>query len=323
MNQLPLNRRSMLGTTAAAMLVGSAQVSSAAPSRRSSLTETTAMSETSTFKFCLNTSTIRGQKKPLDEEIDIAAKVGYDAVEPWVREIQQFQDGGGKLSDLRKRIADHGLEVASAIGFSNWIADDAQQRAKALEQAKREMELVKSLGGSRIAAPPAGGTKEPVDLDAAAQRYRALLVAAESIGVEPQLELWGFSKTLSRLGELAYVAIEAGHPDAAVLPDVYHIYKGGSDFAGLKLLSGTAMHVFHVNDYPADPPRESIGDADRVFPGDGVAPLSSILQMLEQNQFNGYLSLELFNRSYWKEDPTQVCQTGLEKMKRAVATAKA
>ena len=100
----------------------------------------------------------------------------------------------------------------------------------------------------------------------------------DHIGVVPQVEVWGFSKTLPRLGQAALVAIESGHPKACVLPDVYHLYKGGSDFTGLKLLNGAAVHVFHMNDYPADPPRESIGDSDRVYPGDGVAPLTDILR---------------------------------------------
>ena len=31
------------------------------------------------------------------------------------------------------------------------------------------------------------------------------------------------------------------------------------------------------------------------------------------------LSLELFNRSYWEEDPLEVARTGLQKMKQAVS----
>ena len=46
------------------------------------------------------------------------------------------------------------------------------------------------------------------------------------------VELWGFSQTLHRIGEVAYVAVECGQPDATMLLDVYHIYKGGSDFHG-------------------------------------------------------------------------------------------
>ncbi len=91
-----------------------------------------------------------------------------------------------------------------------------------------------------------------------------------------------------------FVAIESGHPKACLLPDVYHIFKGGSDFAGLGLLSGSAIQVFHVNDYPAEPPREMMNDAHRVYPGDGVAPLSDIFRMIYQAGFRGVLSLELF-----------------------------
>ena len=113
-------------------------------------------------------------------------------------------------------------------------------------------------------------------------------------------------KTLNRLGQAVLVAVESGHPQACVLPDVYHMYKGGSDFGGLKLLSSAAVHVFHMNDYPATPPRQTISDKDRVYPGDGIAPLADIMRTLRAIDFNGYLSIELFNPDYWRRDPLQV-----------------
>jgi sugar phosphate isomerase/epimerase len=103
-----------------------------------------------------------------------------------------------------------------------------------------------------------------------------------------------------------------------VLTDVYHIYKGGSDVTGLGLFRGPAMHVMHMNDYPADPPRETIKDEHRVYPGDGVAPLDSILRTLRDIGFRGMLSLELFNREYWKQDALAVARTGLEKTRAVV-----
>ena len=78
------------------------------------------------------------------------------------------------------------------------------------------------------------------------------------------------------------------------------------------------MHVFHLNDYPADPPRAEITDAHRVYPGDGVAPLPDILRTLRDIGFRGMLSLELFNRDYWQQDALAVARTGLEKMKAVV-----
>src|SRR5439155_8682661 len=90
------------------------------------------------FGYCLNTSTIRGQNLPLTEEIEIAAKVGFGAVEPWIAEIEKHVQGGGSTSDLRKRLADHSLKVPSAIGFAEWIIDDDARRAKGLEHMKRD-----------------------------------------------------------------------------------------------------------------------------------------------------------------------------------------
>src|SRR3972149_2664946 len=108
------------------------------------------------FRYCLNTSTIRGQKLSLVEEIEIAAKVGYQAIEPWINEIETYVQQGGKLSDLKKRISDRGLTVESAIGFAEWIVDDDARRTKGLEQARREMELVQQISGKRLQGPAAG-----------------------------------------------------------------------------------------------------------------------------------------------------------------------
>ena len=37
--------------------------------------------------------------------------------------------------------------------------------------------------------------------------------------------------------------------------------------------------------------------------------------------YAGYLSLELFNSTYWKQDPLEVAKTGLEKMTTAAKVA--
>ena len=315
--QKRISRRHLLSSTGLA--VGAGVVGSLTASAG---VATSKPSEAARFRYCLNTSTIRGQKLGLDKEVEIAAKAGYDGIEPWIREIEAYRQAGGSLKDLNKRIRDLGLTVESAIGFARWIVDDDHVRTKGLEQAKRDMDLVRQIGGERIAAPPAGATSQTnLDLFKAAERYRALLELGDQMGVVPQVEVWGFSKSLSRLGEAVFVAIESGHPKACVLPDVYHIYKGGSDFAGLKLLSGQAVHVFHVNDYPADPPRDKISDAHRVYPGDGAAPLDAIFQTLRDNGFKGALSLELFNRQYWKQDALTVAKNGLEKTRSAVQRA--
>ena len=309
------SRRALLTAGGAAALAGGVS-----PARGQSAGAGSAAAEP--FRYCLNTSTIRGQKLSFDKEVEIAAKAGYDGIEPWVGNVNDYARSGGSLKDLKKKIAELGLTVESGISFPNWIVDDDARRAKGLEQARRDMDTLAQVGGIRIAAPPAGATREPgLDLDRAAERYRVLLEAGDEIGVVPQVELWGSSKNLHLIGQCMYVVIESGHPNACFMPDVFHIYRGGSGFDGLRLLSTRAIRVFHMNDYPADPPREKINDSHRVMPGDGIAPLTGVLRNIRPTEGQVVLSLELFNRDYWRQDALTVAKIGLEKMKTAVRKA--
>ena len=300
--------------TAGAVAAGAAFMTSASPAQAAAPTA-------KDFRFCLNMSTIRGQNLDAAEEIEVAAKAGYDGIEPWIRKLREYLDKKqGSLKDLRKRLEDHNLTVESAIGFAPWIVDDPQRRGQGLEEAKRDMDMIAKLGGKRIAAPPAGVPRgKKVELSAAAERYAKLLEIGDQTGVTPQVEMWGGNPSIGKVGAAIYVAVECGHPKACFLGDVYHAYKGGSDFDGLKLLSPQALQVFHYNDYPADPPRETIGDRHRVFPGDGIAPLTEILQNFLAVGAAPVLSLELFNPEYWKMNALEAAKIGIEKMKASVA----
>jgi len=281
-----------------------------------------AAESTEPFGYSLNTSTIRGQKIPIEEEVRLAAKAGFNAIEPWIGELQDFAKKGGSLKDLGKLIGDSGLKVESAIGFARWIVDDDMERQKGLDDAKRDMEMVLAIGGTRIAAPPAGATDKPIiDMNKIADRYRTLAELGGKVGIIPEAEIWGFSKTLSRLGETVLIAMESGNPKACILPDIYHLFKGGSGFEGLKLLQGKAIGIFHVNDYPKEKDRAAIKDADRIFPGDGIAPLKDIFRTLRDIGYRGMLSLELFNPEYYKRDAFEVIKEGLAKTKAAVKAA--
>jgi sugar phosphate isomerase/epimerase len=306
-----LSRREALASAAA--LLASPAVAAAAPVFAS-------RPKDEPFLYGLNTSTL-GWKQPIDVVVDLMAKTGYQAIEPWIRELEAFTKAGGSLKDLGKRISDAGITVVSAIGFAPWIVDDDAKRAKGVEQMKREMDMVAQIGGKRIAAPPAGNDNPNLDLRKAAERYRAILEVGEQIGVIPEMEFWGPVKVVNTLADAAYIAIQSGHPKACILADIYHMYKGGSGHDSVRLLKGDAIPVIHTNDYPADPPRETIKDEHRVYPGDGVAPLTQLFRILKSIGFTGALSVEVFNRGYWAQDPLEVCKTAIEKTRAAVKKA--
>ncbi|WP_073094654.1 sugar phosphate isomerase/epimerase family protein [Cyclobacterium lianum] len=272
------------------------------------------------FSYCLNTSTIRGQRPGLKKYIEIAAKAGYDGIEVWIEDVKKYLAEGNEAADLKTMVADHGLRVENAIGFAPWMVADEQESQAGFMQMKEEMEILAAIGCHRVAAPGVGA-KAPVDLMLAGKRYKALLALGRETGVMPQLEFWGAFAPFHHLGQVLMVAAVADDPDTRLLPDVYHLFRGGSGFEGLKLISGKAIEIFHMNDFPGDIPREQQQDKDRIYPGDGVAPLGQIIRDLKAMGGDKILSLELFNPGYWEQDPLEVAKTGLEKMKSAVDSA--
>lgn len=266
------------------------------------------------FRFCLNTSTIRGQKPGLLKYIDIASEAGYDGVELWVEDVKKHLEAGSTASSLKKYIDDRGLKVENAIGFAPWLMGK-----EGMDQMKSEMEMMASIGCTRIAAPAFGvPADQPFDLMVAGQKYKQLIELGRQTGVMPQLEFWGASKVLYNISQAMMIASAANDPDVKILADVYHMFRGNSGYNTLKMLRGNVIEIFHMNDFVSTIPREAQQDKDRVYPGDGAAPMHQILTDLKNMGGVKVLSLELFNETYWKQEALVVARTGLQKMKELV-----
>jgi len=268
------------------------------------------------FRRCLNLGTLLGFNLSLEEEIEIAAKAGYSGIEPWLHKVEQFVAKGGNFSDLRKRMSDLGLTIEGVVTFFQWMVDDNAKRTAGIEQMKKDMDLALQLGANRVAATASGATNvRHDDFRVLGDRYRTILEIGDKIGVVPMLEIWGKSQSLNSLADVMAITAWSDHPKAELLLDVYHLFRGGSPFEGLALLNGRKIGGFHVNDYPADPPREEQEDRHRIYCGDGIAPLPMIFQILCDIGYEGSLSFEVFNPTYWATgDPLLVAKTALEKL---------
>ncbi len=297
-------------------LMGAAAAASVIPNLSCSNQETRKYHQ---FRYCLNTSTIRGQDPGLAGSVEIAAQAGYDGVELWVDEIKAYLEEGNSLRSLKSIIDSSGIRVEGAIGFAPWIAEDDEIRKKGLIRLEEEMNIMAELECSRIAAPPAGFQRGyELDYQKAAERYGEILDLGRKTGVMPHLEFWGSFPVLYTLGQALNIAAATNDPDVRILGDVYQFYRGGSGFHGLKLIQGRVIEIFHMNDYPGDVPREELTDADRIYFGDGAAPATQIISDLHEMGGVKVLSLELFNRAYWEQDALEVAETGLRKMKEIV-----
>jgi len=266
------------------------------------------------FRFSLNTSTI--QPANLVEKIRIAGAAGYDGIEIWNDDLDAYVGEGGLLQDVRKMLADAGLEVPTVLHISGWLdAADGPEYSKALEDARRRMDQAAAIGAQRIIAGPPRGA---CDYQRSAKRYAELLAIGREYGVLPALEFLGFVQEVNTIRALWKIVSAVDDGDKSVVLDTYHIFRGGSSIEDLDLVPTEMIAVFHVNDAPANIPREQQRDADRVLPGDGILPLEETARRLKAKGYRGALSLELFNPSLWQRDLLDVAKEGLERMRMAM-----
>ena len=275
---------------------------------------------TTPFRISLNVSTIRPYKLTIEQQMDVCGQAGFDGIELWMSDIQVYMEKGGRLIDLAAKLKDNRLVLENIIGFAPWAVDDQSRRSAGLAQIQREMEITAALGGKFIAATMSGVDRlDRSRLDDYSQRFLLVIEAGKALGVTPLLELWG-SGALYKLADVVHIAIATGHPDANLLLDFYHLYRGCNSFDSLNLINVAKLPVFHINDYPADPPRERLNDRDRVYPGDGICPFHTLIPLLHQGGFRGAFSVELFNEDYCRDNTVeQALATTLEKTRKVIS----
>ncbi len=271
------------------------------------------------WPVCLNTSTIR--PSTLDQKIKAAVESGYDGIELWINELEEYEKTGGNLKELGQQIRESGLFIPNIIGLWGCMPMAETEWQESLPATRERMRRSAEVGSKHVAAIPLPDVAD-FDLITGVKRYRELLkIAREEYGIIAAFEFVGFFKGISRLGQAAAIALDTDDPDACIIMDTFHLYRGGSGYNGIKKLNGNLIANFHWNDLPDAPAREALGDEHRIFPGDGILPLVQVLRDLKAIDYRGPISLEMFNREHWKMDPMQVARTGLEKIRKLIDQA--
>jgi len=178
------------------------------------------------------------------------------------------------------------VSIEDAIGFAHWIVGRRRRRPRAEDRSASW--AAPGIGLPAIGRPAAGPTnprgRDPVLT--VAERYGDCASwanrghhAARARGIE------NMSRSRGGAG-----GTRSGHRNASVLPDVYHLYKGGRSHRHQAARPDDGR-IFHMTTTGTS--RFEIRDRHR-FPGDRVAPLVPLLRDLRRSA-SRMLSLELFN----------------------------
>jgi 2-keto-myo-inositol isomerase len=257
----------------------------------------------SPWPLCLDTATIR--PRSLEDKIRLAAKHGFDAIEPWEGELTEYEKQGGSLDDLGERIRDAGLIVPSVIGLWKALPATDEEFEQNLPACRERMRQAQAIGAQHVQVipwfdwpkvTPAGF----LDRTKLAGFYRRILeIGLEEYGLQPAFVFLEFVHDLRTIDHALEVLQETNHPLAQTIPDTFHMHVGETPVEDLSKLPGSAIGIFQIADAPAEIPRERLKDSHRVLPGDGVLPLEEALRRLRTTGYTGAISLELYNPTYY------------------------
>ncbi|HLA41166.1 MAG TPA: sugar phosphate isomerase/epimerase family protein [Candidatus Glassbacteria bacterium] len=233
------------------------------------------------------------------------ARAGLRAVEPDLGKVREFAEKESP-GMARQLLDDLGLK---AVSCSNqlFLEESGPRRAGSLEELKWKLELAEVIGADRMVIPSAASEPHTIeDYEQVIANLREAADIAQPHHVTLMVEFTRLSTLINNLRTALKVVREADHSHLKVMLDTFHFWSGMSKFEDLELLRDGELHHLHFEDIPGDQPLETFGQQSRVFPGEGIAPLRRIVELLQQKGYRGPASLELFNPVVQATDPYAV-----------------
>ncbi|MGQ9629546.1 MAG: sugar phosphate isomerase/epimerase family protein [bacterium] len=251
------------------------------------------------MKPCLNEATT--MTSTFEEDVKAYGAAGFRGIELWLEKLDKYLKSHS-LEEAKALLDDRGLDVASACAQGDLMLTSGAKRKEVLKEFERKLKICQTLGCPVIITVTDFPSEvKAEDYEKGVGNIREAASIAERYGVSLALELIKGAKFLGSLSTAVEMAEEVNRKNVGVVLDTFHFWAGISKESDLNLLTRKNLLLVHLNDIPKHPPREILQDSDRVLPGQGIMPLKDILARIEKIGYDGYISLELFNRKLWEQ----------------------
>ncbi|HLF09758.1 MAG TPA: sugar phosphate isomerase/epimerase family protein [Gammaproteobacteria bacterium] len=233
------------------------------------------------------------------------ARAGIRAVEVDLIKVRELV-GQGSPDVARRLLADLGLEPVSSSN-QLFLDEPGPRRAQAVEDLKWKVELDEAIGCDRLVIPSAASERHTQDdYTRVIDNFREAAEIARPHNVTLMVEHTRASTLIGTLRTAVDVVRKVDHPNLRVMLDTFHFWSGMSKLEDLELLRDGELHHLHFEDVPAEPPVEVFEQRHRVFPGEGIAPLRQIVEVLKRKGYSGPASLEMFDPAIRAMSPYDV-----------------
>jgi 4-hydroxyphenylpyruvate dioxygenase len=232
----------------------------------------------------------------LAEKLEAIAAAGFEGVEIFENDLLSFD---GTPADVRRRVADLGLEIVTFQPFRDFEAMPPESRERAFARAERKFDLMGELGCdlllvcSNVSPQCLGG------IDRAAADLRALGERAGRRGMRIGFEALAWGRQINDYRDAWEAVRRADHPAVGLVLDTFHIFARRTDLKPIRAIPRDRIFLVQIADAPLlEMDSLSWSRHFRNFPGQGELPLIDFMDMLQATDFDGLISLEIFNDQF-------------------------
>ena len=230
------------------------------------------------------------------------ARAGIRDVEPAAALLDEFLRTE-TLASAKRVLTDHGQRVVCGAAGVTGLWEPNPNFSANLDLFRKRCEQFAELGAPLVYSPCATAARFTVeDYGRSVDSIRQVANVAREFGLKVAAEFVRDSTFMASLPTALLLRREAAHPHFGILFDCYHFWSGPSKFEDMDLIQPGDIFHAHLSD-TQDLPRELLDLQTRVIPGDGVAPLVTILRKLVDTGYAGPVSVELFLPRFQKADP--------------------
>ena len=261
------------------------------------------------FLTCLNHSTI--MTTPLEKAILAAEEAGFEGFDLWRENLEEYLKAKS-IKDLAKLFASIKIKPVCLTGVGDFMQKTPDEFEKIKEQILLLFEILKELSVNAVVINQSNMRWDYQEsFKVAVERVQQLSEMATEYDIRLALEYLGFSDFVNCIKRALAIYNEVKSKNVGLLVDTYHMYKAGDQLSDLEKIPYGFIFFVHIANV-LDVPKEKITDAEREYPSQGKLDLLPVLKLLESKGYNGYLSVELFRKDYWEEDPLKVARLARE-----------
>lgn len=258
------------------------------------------------MKLGLNGATI--MPSPIESDVEIAAECGFAALEFWSPKLDAFAVHGS-VGALAERLLELGVAASCINSIEDITVKDTAGRKALLEELRQRVAMAQVLGAPGIVVVP-GCRDEPVSAGHAIADAVDVLRAMSDVAGDVSLAFEFLGKpgcTVPTLGMAIDIVERVDRANVGIVLDGFHFYVGESVLADVHRIPLDKLLVVHLNG-AEDLPKSQLTDAHRLYPGEGVVPIETILGILHERGYDGLASVEIFRPEYWSWDLREVAR---------------